>query len=92
MVAVLLRRGDDLLGEGDISAARLFYERAASAGSARGASGAGRTYDPAFLARIDVRGLRGDTVRAIDWYRKAIELGDKGAAEPLKALIDLTGR
>ncbi len=92
MVALLLRRGGALLEDGDVSGARLYYERAAEAGSGPGASGAGRTYDPAFLASIDARGLQGDAVRAIDWYRKAIALGDQGAAEPLRTLIARTGQ
>src|SRR5207245_8712349 len=48
-VAMLLKRGDELLATGDISGARLFYERAATAGSALGAMGAGKTHDPLFL-------------------------------------------
>ena len=86
MVAALLRRGHALLQQGDVSAARLLYERAAASGSGPGATGAGKTYDPAVLARIDARGLRGDAARAADWYVKAISLGDSEAGQLLKAL------
>jgi type II secretory pathway predicted ATPase ExeA len=92
IVAALLRRGDALLREGDITAARLAYERAAAAGSGAGATGAGRTYDPVFLAGIDARGLQGDPVRAADWYRRALELGDGAATQALKTLLARSGR
>jgi TPR repeat protein len=90
MVASLLRRADTLLQQGDVLTARLFYERAAAAGSGEGATGAGKTYDPGFLATIDAPGLRGDVARAIEWYRTAaVTLGDREAGERLRAL---TGR
>jgi type II secretory pathway predicted ATPase ExeA len=92
IVAALLRRGDALLREGDVAAARLAYERAAAAGSGPAATGAGRTYDPVFLAGIDARGLQGDPVRAADWYRRALELGDGAAPELLKTLLARSGR
>jgi type II secretory pathway predicted ATPase ExeA len=91
MVAALLRRGNVLLQQGDMSAARLVYERAAASGSGAGATGAGKTYDPVVLARMDARGLRGDAALAADWYRKAIALGDSEAGELLKALSARTG-
>jgi type II secretory pathway predicted ATPase ExeA len=89
-VISLLRRADTLLQQGDVLTARLFYERAAAAGSGEGATGAGKTYDPGFLATIDAPGLRGDVARAIEWYRTAaVTLGDREAGERLRAL---TGR
>jgi type II secretory pathway predicted ATPase ExeA len=91
MVSALLRRGNVLLQQGDMSAARLAYERAAASGSGAGATGAGKTYDPGVLARMDARGLQGDAALAADWYRKAIVLGDSEASELLKALTAGTG-
>ncbi|RAI58157.1 hypothetical protein [Roseicella frigidaeris] len=70
-VAALLRRGDALLGLGDVSGARRFYERAAEAGSAEGARAAGRTQDPAVLAGLGARGIRADPAAAEAWYRRA---------------------
>jgi hypothetical protein len=93
VVTPLLRRADDLLRRGDVLAARLFYERAASAGSGQGATGAGKTYDPNFLASIDARGMQGDVARAMEWYRQGSDvLGDKEAGERLKVLAGQTGR
>jgi len=92
-IAMLLQRGDVMLQQNDVIAARLFYERAAAAGSARGATNAGKTYDPAFLSTIDARGLQSDVPRAMYWYRiAATVLGDKEAAERLKVLVAQTGR
>jgi len=67
----LIDRGDRLLRQGDIIAARSFYERAAASGSARAASGVARTFDPQFLSRLGVVGIRGDPERAATWYRNA---------------------
>ena len=83
VLATLMRRGDEMLAAGDISAARLFYERAADAGSAAAAVAAGRMSDPSVLARIGVVGLRADPQAASRWYRRAIELGDTAAVERL---------
>jgi hypothetical protein len=83
---LLLERADRSLAFGDISAARVFYERAAELGSAAGAVGVGKTYDPSFLAQIGARGLRGDAVLASWWYQKASNAGDQEAAMRLHAL------
>jgi hypothetical protein len=50
----LMARGDALV------AARLFYEFAADAGNAQAALRLGQTYDPAFLAKAQLRGVRPD--------------------------------
>lgn len=75
-----------MLAAGDISAARLFYERAAEAGSAAAALAAGRMSDPNVLARLGVVGLHADAQAAGRWYRRAIELGDTAAAPLLERL------
>jgi hypothetical protein len=90
-VTILLRRGDVLLQQNDVVAARLFYERAAAAGSGEGATSMGKTYDPNFLATIDAHSLKGDVAQAIEWYRKASTvLGDKEAGVRLKVLTAQT--
>jgi TPR repeat protein len=83
MTTLLLRRGDASLALGDVSAARLLYERVAAGGDGRGATGAGKTYDPVFLLAIGARGIQGDPVAAANWYRRAIELGDQTAVQRL---------
>jgi hypothetical protein len=86
LLAALIRRGDAMLALGDISAARLLYERAAAGGSGAAALAAGRSHDPAFLAEIGAQGLRADPDAAATWYRRALELGETAAAAPLRRL------
>src|SRR6266478_2458184 len=85
-IVALIKRGDELLRIGDISAARLAYERAAAGGSARAMTALGITYDPIFLSRINVRGIRPDPAMAAEWYRKAAALGDAAAAARISQL------
>ena len=75
-----------MLAPGDISGAHLLYERAASLGSARAATALGKTYDPVFLASIQVSGLAPNRTAAATWYRKGAELGDAEAADRLDRL------
>jgi hypothetical protein len=82
----LVTRGDALLANKDISAARTFYELAASAGSARAAMALAQTYDPVFLNRIGAVGTRPDPAMARDWYRKAAALGGRDTEVRLKRL------
>lgn len=85
-LADLIARGDQLLGTGDIAAARQFYQRAAEAGSAAAATAVGKTYDPLFLAESKAQGFRGDLVLAAQWYLKASAAGDPQADEMLRRL------
>jgi TPR repeat protein len=84
-MSLLLRRGDEENAIGDISAARLLYERAAESGSALAARQMGRSYDPAFLPPA-VASTLGDLGRAKQWYQRAASLGNAEAATRLKAL------
>jgi type II secretory pathway predicted ATPase ExeA len=84
---LFIRRGTELLVEGDIISARLFFERAAGSGDARAATGLGKSYDPLFLKEAGVRGISGDPAKAATWYRTAIRSGDAGAEARLKKLI-----
>ena len=82
----LIARGDALLTNGDFAAARLFYLQAAKGGSAKAALAVARTYDPLALTRLGVIGARGEPDKAMEWYRKAADLGDPAAVEPLRRL------
>ncbi len=84
--AALLARGDSLFGVGDVSSARLFYERAADAGDGQAALRLGETYDPTFLERAKLRAVQGDAGAAIFWYRRASELGIAEAEILLKGI------
>jgi len=82
----LMVRGDEFFTMGDIASARLYYERAADAGSAEAALRAGETFDPAFLGRNRLLGMRAEPEQAERWYRRARELGSRTAEALLAAL------
>jgi type II secretory pathway predicted ATPase ExeA len=86
MIGMLTNRGHEMLAVGDISAARLLYERAAAAGDPRAATAAGKTYDPLFLKEIAARGVRPRPDRAAEWYAQADAAGDAEAGARLKRL------
>jgi TPR repeat protein len=86
-VGELLARGDAYLGKGDVTSARLFYERAADAGSRQAAMRLGATFDANFLDRAGFSGTRGDQSRADMWYRRARGLGTAEAASEAKARV-----
>jgi hypothetical protein len=90
--AGLLARGDWLFATGDVSAARLLYERAADAGEARAAVRLGESFDPFYLDGSHLRGLQGDRDMALFWYRHARDLGATGVASRLKKLEAKQGR
>ena len=85
-MAALLARGDNLLSVGDVASARLFYERAVDGGGGLAAIRLGETFDPLFLDRVHLSGVRGDPGVALLWYRRARDLGAIDAEVLLKAL------
>jgi hypothetical protein len=89
MVAMFVQRGNQRLAEGDISSARLLFERAAAARSGAGAFGLARTYDPVFLTQIRAHGIQADLGLAISWYREAAALGEPEAQDALGRLEGL---
>ena len=80
-VAILLKRGQDSLKNGDLVAARLLLQRAAAAGSADGAFALAQTFDPAVIARLGAVGVVPDAAKAREWYQKAAHLGSGLAAQ-----------
>jgi hypothetical protein len=82
----LMKKGDQHMEEGNISAARLFYERAADAGLGEAAMALAATYDPPELSRLHARGIAPNRNEARRWYERARELGAAGAAEQLRRL------
>ncbi len=83
--ALFARRGDALLEIGDISGARLLYERAAALGSGTAALSMARTFDPDFLAARHAS-IPADPTRAAEWYRRALAFGGNEAAAALRRL------
>ncbi len=87
-IAILVKRGNDLLADGDIAAARLLLRRAAEAGSAEGALALGTTFDPVALQRLGAIGAIPDLAQARRWYQRAAELGSSAASQQLAGLAD----
>ncbi len=71
------QRAQKFLKMGDIATARMLYENLAVQGSARASFALGQTYDPEFLKKLLVRGLKPDVAKARTWYKKALKLGQK---------------
>jgi hypothetical protein len=86
---VLLSRGDAFLSAGDVTSARLFYQRGAEAGDGAAALRLGETFDAAFLERAHLGRVPSDVKKAVFWYRQARYLGN---AEADILLEELTRR
>jgi hypothetical protein len=71
---LFLNKAEELLRLGDLSGARLFFQRAADLGDARGAVGLGSTFDPKVLRALNVYGVRPDQDQANYWYARARQL------------------
>ncbi|VAW11367.1 hypothetical protein MNBD_ALPHA09-691 [hydrothermal vent metagenome] len=82
----MLTRADSLLEARDLASARLLFMRAARYGSAAGAFGAARTYDPVSFQQMGVYGVPAEPDKAIALYQKAI---DAGHVEAVKYLGNL---
>ena len=82
----LVKRGDEQLAEGNVAAARLFYERAADAGLAQGAMALAGTFDAEELTRLGVRGIPPDAKEARRWYERAHQLGASDAEERMRRI------
>jgi hypothetical protein len=85
-LATLMKRAKDLLGSGDIPAARLLLERAAEGQDANAALMLARTYDPAALGTLDVRNITPEPDKARTWYQRAAQLGSAEAQRLLAQL------
>jgi len=83
---LMLARGDEYLGRGDIASARLFFEQAAKQGDASALSAIGRTYDPRILSGLGVLGSFANPAIATLWYERAMSAGDEHASGHLAAL------
>jgi hypothetical protein len=80
-IAQMVKRGAELMANGDVAAARLMYQRAAEAGEASAAFALAETYDPQVLAK---GGIPADVGLAQTWYAKARDLGSAEAPERLE--------
>ena len=85
-INMLVKRGQDLLQNGDVASARLLLRRAADAGSAGAALALGSTFDPFMIQKLGAIGIKPDPARAREWYQRAAELGSSAASQQLAKL------
>jgi TPR repeat protein len=85
-VAALLRRGEELLANGDLAAARLLLQRVAETKNAQAAFQLASTYDPAALKKFSNNSVAADPALAQYWYERARDWGSPDASSPLEAL------
>ena len=81
-----LRRARELIGLGDVAAARLMLSRAAEGKDSRALVALAETYDPVVLRNWRVVGMRPDPDKARALYEEASERGSKTASEHLLAM------
>jgi hypothetical protein len=89
-IATLLARGRTHLANGDVSAARLVFRRAAENGDAQAALALGETFDPLVLRSLGAVGVAADPIQARGWYQRAAELGSRDAPQRLNQLAQST--
>lgn len=85
--SALLSRGEDLLREGGLAGARIIFEELARKGSAKGALALARSYDPSYIRTVKTSALTPDLNKALEWYRRAEELGSAEAGERISELL-----
>ena len=85
-VGSMLKRGEELLMQGDIASARLLLQRAADAQDARAAFALAASFDPIELKRLGVYGATPDVTKARDWYERAKQYGSREAPRRLELL------
>jgi hypothetical protein len=85
-INTLIRRGKNLLNDGDFAAARVLFERAANAGSAEAALALGSTYDPNVIKRLGAIMVKPDIENARKWYQLAAARGSAAATLQLANL------
>jgi hypothetical protein len=84
---LLMQKGDECMREGKITAARLFYQRAAESGSAPAALALGGSYDAKELSRMHAfGGVQPNAGEARKWYEMARALGAPEAGQRLVRL------
>jgi DnaJ domain len=79
-IALLIKRGEELMASGNIGAARSMFQLAAEAGEPAAALALAETYDPSALEKLGVKGVTPDLALARRWYEKAKAMGSTAAA------------
>ena len=85
-IAAFLKRGQELVASGDITAAHVMLLRAAEARDPQAALALAATFDPIILERTRAYGVVPDVSSARAWYEKAKEFGSEEAPRRLEML------
>jgi hypothetical protein len=85
-IARLLTRGEALLANGEIAAARATFKALADNGESRAAFALAETYEQSTLDRLGARGYVPEMEVARTWYERAKELGSIEAQRRLDVL------
>jgi TPR repeat protein len=90
VIAAKMKIGVELMTYGEVTAARMMFQRVAEAGEGAGAFALAETYDPLVLGGLRLReGIMPDLALARTWYERARELGSLEAQERLLRLAQL---
>jgi hypothetical protein len=86
-IAMMMKQGELFMANGDISGARLVFQRAAEARDGAAALALAETYDPLVLGKSSTKaGIISDVAVARRWYERASELGSTAARERIARL------
>ena len=85
-VTRLLMRGEELMANREIAAARAVFKRLADSGEQRGAFALAETYEQSTLERLGAKGLLPEMAAARAWYERAKALGSTEAQNRLDLL------
>jgi TPR repeat protein len=80
-IASLVKRGAELMANGNIAAARKLFEPAAEAGDPAAANALAETYDPSVLEKLGAKAITPNIALARRWYERAKALGSTAAGE-----------
>jgi hypothetical protein len=90
VIAAKMKIGVELMTYGEVTAARVMFQRAAEAGEGAGAFALAETYDPLVLGGLRLReGIMPDLALARAWYERARDLGSLEARDRISRLAQL---
>jgi hypothetical protein len=90
VIAAKMKIGVELMTYGEITAARVMFQRVAESGEAAGAFALAETYDPLVLGGLRLRErIMPDLALARTWYERARDLGSPEARDRISRLAQL---
>ncbi len=88
----LVTRAKGLVDAGDIASARQLLEYAARRGNASAMMVLAQSYDPGFLLKMNIHGIRPDVDKAMAWYQRAAEAQPDPQASDDTAQLNVSQR